>query len=120
MSERNVSIALHLARVMVLDPYIKTMYGATLSDDTQIVVIVTEGVPAHFNPHHDRAQWAECVEWAAVNGMEVAVRLGDATAWSTPDPVCDEFEIKHDNTPEGIRAAALEAIALATGFEDTK
>lgn len=106
MAERNVSreqaIALHLARVMEKEVVQRMNDGR---------IVIRGGT--FWSPHHDRAQWAECVEWAAVNGYGPTLEDRYCLAF---DPDIRKYAVKNDGTGEGIRAAALEAIARATGW----
>lgn len=113
MTERNESrqqaIALHLARVMGLR--ITEGRNALFFEDRE----THYGYPAEWEPRHDRAQCMEVIEWAAVNGYGPTQEDTYCAAFN--DQV-KQFKASHDNTPAGVRAAALEAIALATGFEE--
>ena len=110
MTERNVSrqqaIALHLAKVM----------GQAVERANGGHLIAEEYHGAGWrvwNPRHDRAQCMEVIEWAAVNGVSLDIR-------SVYVLVITNYIVKHlvdhNNTPEGVRDAALEAIARATGW----
>lgn len=90
---RQVSIALHLARVMGKPPYCY-----------------------NWCPHEDKEQWAECVLWAAMNGMAVSL----SAIYSEASNQYWHTGISHDNTQSSIQAATLEAIARATSWEESK
>ncbi|MEN6642186.1 MAG: hypothetical protein ABFE08_07050, partial [Armatimonadia bacterium] len=106
----NVSIALHLAKVIGLRDV------ETGKDRCGPVVLYTTSrdLARIFDPRHDRAQCMEVIEWAAVNGLEPDLSQGIVRVWPTgKDYPC---AVENDNTPEGVRAAALEAVARATGW----
>lgn len=116
MTERNVTreqaISLHLAKVMGLREL--NFAGGII----QYVGNDYRGLKnyAAWHPHHDRAQWAECVEWAIANSTHIGTdNLQEVSTWNREKGMWEHVE--HNNTPEGIRAATLEAIALATGWE---
>ncbi|MEN6402470.1 MAG: hypothetical protein ABFD94_11065 [Armatimonadia bacterium] len=109
MTERNVTreqaIICHLARVMGVE-------GIPTQPFTGLYVVGR----GDWNPHHDRAQWAECVEWAIANSTHIGTdNLQEVATWNREKGMWEHVE--HNNTHEGIRAATLEAIALATGWE---
>lgn len=118
MTNRNASreqaIALWLAKVMGL-------WHPRISGD-KVAVAYAPGTDAkpYFDPHHDRAQWAEVIEWSAMNGYYIGIDSGEACAapYNGDGAVeCGtEKMVSHDNTPAGVRAATLEAICLATGW----
>ena len=64
----------------------------------------------HFRPHTDRAQFADVVIWAAMEGMGPHINDKFAEA--------GYFAKYHDSTPSGIMAATVEAIARAAGWEE--
>jgi hypothetical protein len=102
---KQTSIALHLARVMGR-PY-KERYHDVDGDNNHIT----------FDPFNDLSQWAECVLWAAMNGLEPLIMRTTASAWS--DAEIKEISVGACST-EGIQAATLEAIARATSWEESK
>ncbi len=106
---KQTSIALHLARVMGLwSPHISGPYVRLAYDPGK-------HMPRIFDPHDDLSQWAECVLWAAGNGLEPLIMRTTASAWS--DAEMKEISV---DAADGIQAATLEAIARATGWEESK
>jgi len=105
------SIALHLARVMgKWCPRIE-------NDAVALAYKAGTDMPRSFAPHTNLSQWAECVLWAAGNGLEPLIMRTTASAWSD----AEMKEISVDSVAAGdIQAATLEAIARATGWEESK
>ncbi len=105
---KQTSIALHLARVM----------GKPLHQiGDQLLMLSDDGDPrpTAWSPHESLSQWAECVLWAASNGMEPMIMRTIASAWS--DAEMKEISV---DSADDIKAATLEAIARATGWEESK
>ena len=110
------SIALHLARVMGIETWVVRF--APRSEPITKLHFTRDGETHEWNPHDDLSQWAECVLWAAGNGLEPCILGTVASAWSHTE----RKEISTDClcTSSSIQAATLEAIALATGWEESK
>ena len=108
---RQTSIALHLARVMG-----KPSHEIVKASNGEQYVAITRGWSQYgFRPHYSRDDWAECVLWAAGNGLEPLIMRTTASAWSD----AEMKEISVDSAGD-IQAATLEAIARATGWEESK
>ncbi len=103
---RQTSIALHLAQAVRQHGYVST--------DIRWPGRV-ESMGDVWKPHTDLSQWAECVLWAASNGMEPMIMRTIASAWS--DAEMKEISV---DSADDIKAATLEAIARATGWEESK
>lgn len=105
--DKQTNIALHLAKMMGKLPHVST--------DIRWPGRV-ESAGREWNPRHDRAQWAECIEWAFLNSAPFCydAAAGELAYYSRERKRWDRMP--HDNTPAGVRDAALEAIALATGW----
>lgn len=71
-------------------------------------------MPRFFDPFTNPAQRMELVERAAMNGLGPTL---EDTYCAAFDSEVRQYKIPHNNTPAGVRAATLEAIALATGFD---
>lgn len=112
MSEQ-LSISLHLAKVMGLKPtsinYSRNLGGVSY------VSTVGRSYSHRFDPFERPRQWQQVVLWAAMNGLEPDLSRGIVRVWPVGKdyPCCEE----NDNTPQGIIDATLKAIALATGWE---
>lgn len=107
---REISIALHLARVM----------GKPLHQiGDQLLMLSDDGDPrpTAWSPHENLSQWAECVLWAAMNGM--CPMIDSVACWAAKDHQ-DTIISVCDNTQSSIQAATLEAIARATSWEESK
>lgn len=106
---KQTSIALHLARVIGLRDASQGINSAG--------VFYTSGTgkTRPFSPHANLSQWAECVLWAAGNGLEPLIMRTTASAWSD----AEMKEISVDSAGD-IQAATLEAIARATSWEESK
>lgn len=100
---KQTSIALHLAQAVRQHGYVST--------DIRWPGRV-ESMGDVWNPRANLSQWAECVLWAAGNGLEPLIMRTTASAWS--DAEMKEISVGA-GSPEGIQAATLEAIFLATG-----
>jgi len=116
---KQTRIALHLARVMGKPNPVAHDYPDFVSCQTNPEAIKADERGSYgWQPHRDLSQWAECVIWAAMNGCwpdVMATRVSyDAieSGWIGYVP--------HDGTTEGIQDATLEAIARATGWEESK
>lgn len=76
-------------------------------------------VRKEFNPFANsiegRAQFAECLLRAWSSGLHVDKYSDFVRSWS--HGLLDIFKTRHDNSPEGIIAATLEAIYYAIGGE---
>ena len=115
---RKISIALHLARVMGKPNPVAHDYPDFVSCQTNPEAIKADERGSYgWQPHRDLSQWAECVLWAAGNGLEPLIMRTTASAWSD----AEMKEISVDSVAAGdIQAATLEAIARATGWEEEK
>ena len=112
---RQTSIALHLARVMGIETW--EVRFPPRSEPVTKLHFTQDGETHEWKPHTDLSQWAECVLWAASNGMEPMIMRTIASAWS--DAECGEIAVDA-GSPDGIKAATLETIALASGWRYEK
>lgn len=106
---RQTSIALHLARVMGKEHCVHTYPDGK---SQAVLLCYDDGSKQMWWPENNLHQWAECVLWAAANGLEPLIMRTTASAWS--DAETKEISV-NAGSPEGIQDATLEAIFLATG-----
>lgn len=104
------SIALHLARVMGKEHALHTYPDGK---SQAVLLCYDDGGKQMWWPENNLHQWAECVLWAAMNGHTLTLQKDLVTA-----DFGDAYANPADNTPSGIQAATLEAIARATGFDE--
>ena len=71
-----------------------------------------------FQPHTDRAQFADVVIWAAMNGIEITMRDDKSEVWYWDGASEQRAAVWGESTPSGIMAATVEAIARAAGWEE--
>jgi len=115
---RQTSIALHLARVMGKPNPVAHDYPDFVSCQTNPEAIKADERGSYgWQPHRDLSQWAECVLWAAMNGL--CPMSDSVSCWTAKDHKYTIIEVC-DNTQSSIQAATLEAIARATGWEESK
>ncbi len=110
---KQTSIALHLARVIGIETWEVRL--PPRSEPITKHHFTRDGETQEWNPHTNPAQWAECVLWAAGNGLEPLIMRTTASAWSD----AEMKEISVDSAGD-IKAATLEAIARATSWEESK
>lgn len=68
-----------------------------------------------FSPHANKWQFAECLLWAAKNGLSVRVDHDEVSVYvyaTMANPV-----MKHDGSDASIMAATLTAICRASGYQ---
>ncbi len=113
---KQTSIALHLARVMGKPNPVAHDYPDFVTCQTNPDAIKADERGTYgWEPHENISQWAECVLWAAGNGHTLTLQKDLVTA-----DFGDAYANPADNTPSGIQAATLEAIARATSWEESK
>lgn len=110
---KKLQINLFLARAMGFKPecyedHVAYDDGSFPKDSREIAV---------FDPHTDKAQWAEVVLWAASKAYVVTTRAYTARVY---DRFNNSEFVDHDNTVESRMAATLEAIDAAVRQSEGK
>lgn len=112
---RETSIALHLARVMGKEHALHTYPDGR---SQAVLLCYADGSKQMWWPENNLHQWAECVLWAVVH--KVDPMLTHEVVSVVNQSTSRDLTLEHDNTRSGIQAATLEAIARATGWEESK
>lgn len=112
---RQTSIALHLARVIGKEHCVHTYPDGK---SQAVLLCFDDGRKQMWWPENNLHQWAECVLWAAMNGCWPDV-MATRVSYDAIESRWIGY-VPHDGTTEGIQAATLEAIARATGWEESK
>jgi hypothetical protein len=109
---KQVSIALHLAQKMGF----KSIQTAPpqYQVDERVTHEVTDIRREIFNPHTDRAQWADVLLWAVTQGINVDMYPNESFVVFEKS-----YSLNHDKTTSGIISTSLECIALTTGWVPT-
>lgn len=113
---RETSIALWLAKVMGKP-------GARIHENGHVCFLAPAEpgsrweVDTGFNPQHDRAQWAECVEWAWKNRIALVIDSGNRMISFFDGASMQWRDIGVETYPETkLIETYLESLALATGW----
>lgn len=89
--------------------------GLQLIDCGADGLLFNEDGPA-WEPHTNKAQWAECPLWAVKHGYVIHMDTNEVAIDT------DSGELiaiaHHNNTDASIMAATLKAICLATGYKE--
>lgn len=111
---KQTSISLHLARVMGKE---HTLHTYPDGRSQAVLLCFDDGSKQMWWPENNLHQWAECVLWAAMNGL--CPMIDSVSCWAAKDHK-DTIISVCENTQSSIQAATLEAIALATSWEESK